>query len=783
MKNILLLMLVLTGFANAQIVNIPDANFKARLLASNLSNNIGQDINGNNIIIDQNGDGEIQQSEALLVYRLNNLNYSSQFPIYDFTGIQSFSNLSYLFCGGSQDTTLDVSNMSNLTVLFCENSNLTSLNISGCTSLVQLVCENNDLTTLDLSGFANLTSVYANENQLQSINLAGTVNLSTLSVGNNLLTTIDATPCTNLYSFYAAVNQLTSVNVNGLTKLNALYLNFNQITSLDVSSLTDLEYLQCSYNLLTTLDISNNHKFTALACSDNPNLVSLNMKFGRPSLSISGGYPLTNNPNLVYVCMDDFRIPGFLQYFSENGMNNVVVNTYCSFTPGVNHNTISGSMIYDADLNGCDTSDLPQPNIRIDINDGTNQGATFTNNTGNFNFYTQAGSQTITPNVENPSWFNFSPSTATIPFSNANNNTASQNFCITANGIHPDLEIVIAPITPARPGFDAVYKIVYKNKGNQLLSQQYGINFFYNQNLMEFVSATTNPETNGPGALSWSYINLLPFESRSIFVTLNVNTPTDVNYPVNIGDVLQFTTSILPMAGDETTSDNTYLYNQAVVGSYDPNDITCMEGAVVSPSEIGEYLHYVINFENTGTAEAENVVVKTQVNALDFDINSLQMLDTSHNCYVKVTGNVVEFIFQNIMLDTGGHGNVLLKIRSKNNLTTGDMVSKKADIFFDYNAPIETNFANTTFQALSNPSFEIDNSISVYPNPAKNSVNVKSEFIIQSIALYDVQGRLLVTKLVNESKSLIDISDKSNGIYFLKITSDKGTKVEKVIKE
>ncbi|WP_298139091.1 T9SS type A sorting domain-containing protein [Flavobacterium sp.] len=781
MKKLLYLLLLITGFSNAQIVNIPDANFKARLLSSNLVNNVAKDVNGDNMIIDQNGDGEIQLSEAALVYQLNNLSYSSLFPIYDLTGIQSFSNLTSLFCGYSEISSLDVSNMTNLSILFCNNSNLTSINISGCVNLYQLVCENNQLTSLDVSGFTSLTSVYADNNQLQNINLNGATNLSTLSVGNNLLTSIDATPCPNLYSLYASVNSLNSINVSGLVNLNGLYLNYNQLTSIDLSSLTNLEYLQCSYNLLTTIDISNNHNFTSLACTDNPNLVAAYLKFGRPSLSISG-YPMTNNPNLQYVCADDYRVSTFLNYFISNSMPSVVVNSYCSFTPGGNYNTITGSVTFDGDNNGCDATDLPHPNIRIDINDGINQGGTFTNNLGNYNFYTQAGSFSLTPNLENPSWFNVSPTTTTIPFANNNNNIVTQNFCIAANGVHPDLEIVIAPIVPARPGFDAVYQIVYKNKGNQTLSQLYGVNFFFNQNLMDFVSASILPSTVGSGALSWSYTNLLPFESRSIYVTLNINTPTDTN-PVNIGDILQFTTSILPMAGDESTSDNTFLFNQTVVGSFDPNDITCMEGNVVSPSEIGEYLHYVVNFENTGTAEAENIVVKTEINTVDFDINSLQLLDTSHNCYTRVSGNIVEFIFQNIMLDTGGHGNVLLKIRSKSNLVTGDTVSKQANIFFDYNAPILTNMENTTFQALNNDEFEKDNLIAIYPNPTEGNININSNFNIKSIELYDVQGRLLQTKLINETISTINISDKSNGIYFLKITSDKGIKVEKIMKK
>jgi uncharacterized repeat protein (TIGR01451 family) len=266
-------------------------------------------------------------------------------------------------------------------------------------------------------------------------------------------------------------------------------------------------------------------------------------------------------------------------------------------------------------------------------------------------------------------------------------------------------------------------------------------------------------------------------------VTFSINTPTDITNPVIIGDVLQFTTSILPMAGDENTSDNTFLYNQTVVGAYDPNNIICMEGNVVSPSLIGEYLHYVINFENTGNYEAENIVVKTEINPAQFDVNSLRMLNTSHNTYVRINNNIVEFVFENITLESGGHGNILLKVKSKGNLTNGAIVKKRADIFFDYNAPIDTGFENTVFQALSNSSFIKDNSVSIYPNPTNSIINIKCDNTIKSLELFDVQGRILITKMVNDYSDILDISNKANGIYFLKITSENGIKVEKLIKE
>ena len=70
-----------------------------------------------------------------------------------------------------------------------------------------------------------------------------------------------------------------------------------------------------------------------------------------------------------------------------------------------------------------------------------------------------------------------------------------------------------------------------------------------------------------------------------------------------------------------------------------------------------------------------------------------------------------------------------------------------------------------------------------YPNPTKDIININSNYNIKSIQLLDLQGRLLETKLVNETQSSFNIANYSNGIYFVKVTSDKGTKTIKIIKE
>ena len=775
MKTILLGLLLFTGIVKAQIVNIPDANFKAKLL-------------NYNPVIDTNSNGEIEVSEALSQTSLSIVSSN----IINITGIEEFTNLTSLNCTNNLITTMNLTSLTNLTLLNVNNNLLTSLNVSGLSILNDFSCSNNQLQNLNIQGCINLNNFNCSNNNLTNIDLIATslfifncnqndlttLNLNVNSISNfycsgNLLTTLDLSDI-SFSQIDCSNNLLTSLNLSGTTISFELNCRINQLSSIDVSNLQFSNFI-CDNNQFTTLELSTCTNLFSLQCNENP-LITLFVKNGRNEfISFSSG--------LQFICADESQI-SFIQ--SQTGPS-VLVSSYCSFVPGGSYNTVSGTIRYDTNNNGCDATDFSISNVRVDVDNGIIQESIFTNNSGNFNFYTNAGSYTLTSNVENPTWFTFSPTTATIPFANSNNNTATQNFCISPNGVHHDLEVVLAPITPARPGFDAVYKIVYKNKGNQTLSGN--VTFTYNDAVLDFVSATQTPTAQAIGSLSWSFTNLQPFENRSFYVTLNVNSPQETP-AVNNDDQLDFNVTINPIAGDEIPADNLFNYKQIVVGSYDPNDITCLEGDTVSPSEIGNYLHYVINFENLGTFYAENVVVKTEIDPTKYDIATLQLLNTSHPSSTRITGNIVEFIFEDVNLaeaagnpPVGGHGDVLFKIKTKDNLVTNDTVLQRAGIYFDYNFPVITNDAETTFAALNNPNFELDNSVKVYPNPSKGNVNINCNFNIKSIALYDVQGRILETNLVNDVSKTIDISTKQNGIYFIKITTEKGIKVEKIIKE
>jgi hypothetical protein len=543
-----------------------------------------------------------------------------------------------------------------------------------------------------------------------------------------------------------------------------------------VSGLTYLQSLDCSYNQLTSIDVSGFTFLNFLDCNNNQ-LISLFVKNGR-----NENIAFNNNPNLQYICADEGQIASIQNQITQYGYANCHVNSYCSFTPGGTFYTIQGNNRYDSNDNGCDASDINFPNFKLSFTDGTNTGNLIADTTGAFHYDVQAGTQTFTPTLENPAYFNVSPTTASVTFPT----TASpftQNFCITANGVKNDLEVTIIPIEVARPGFDATYKIIYKNKGNQVANGS--LSFAFNDTVMDLVTATPVNTGSATNSLSWTYSNLNPFETREINLTFNINSPMETP-AVNGGDVLNYSATIVG-ATDETPTDNVFSLNQTVVNSYDPNDKTCLEGTTITPSMVGNYVHYVIRFENTGTFAAQNVVIKDMIDTTKFDISSLIPQSSSHPFVTKITNtNKVEFIFENINLpfdDANNDGYVAFKIKTKPTLVLGNTFTNTASIYFDYNFPIITNTTTTTVAALGNQDFDFGSVFTLSPVPAKDvlTISTKTAVVVSSVNIYNALGQLVqVNTNPNET---IDVSGLQSGSYFIRMTSDKGSASGKFIKE
>jgi hypothetical protein len=96
-----------------------------------------------------------------------------------------------------------------------------------------------------------------------------------------------------------------------------------------------------------------------------------------------------------------------------------------------------------------------------------------------------------------------------------------------------------------------------------------------------------------------------------------------------------------------------------------------------------------------------------------------------------------------------------------------------------FNCSQEVNYYIST---LSNTSFN-NQQLLVFPNPTNSIVNINNKSNIKSVALYDTLGRLLVTQELNQSNFRLDISNQNKGVYFLKIVTENGSSIEKIVKE
>ncbi|MGE5428787.1 MAG: hypothetical protein ACM3O8_12895, partial [Methylococcaceae bacterium] len=150
----LCLLFGLTTRSVAQNVSIPNAAFKAILLAD-------QQIN-------INGDNEIQVSEAATF--TGTITASGQ-GITDLTGIEAFTKIRGINLFYNSLTHLDVSANTSLEYLNCQWNQLTALDVSANTALKQLICSENQLSSLDLSQNTALENLDCHWNNLSQLDL------------------------------------------------------------------------------------------------------------------------------------------------------------------------------------------------------------------------------------------------------------------------------------------------------------------------------------------------------------------------------------------------------------------------------------------------------------------------------------------------------------------------------------------------------------------------------------------------------------------------------------
>jgi len=328
----LILSFLALNFAKAQNIQFEDANFKAELLKASPENGIARDANGNTVMIDTNGDGEISQAEALNIdwliidgwsFYSDKLQPVDSLQITSMKGIEYFTNLTMLHCRNLYLLkSLDVSALTKLKELNCSSwfyrnrypiGTLSSLVLPKTATLESLDCSSTSISSLDfLLGIPNLKKLDLSYLNIENLNITGTQfpHLKELSISQsipNVAITVSDLP--ELTKFYTSSSDSTSTNImlsnlpkidtlkniqaknitiNNLPNLASLGFDCESLVLNNVPKLTEIA-AEAWQNKLKTLDLSNVPNLVTLSCRGMP---------WRDSLSTLENVNLSKNINL-----------------------------------------------------------------------------------------------------------------------------------------------------------------------------------------------------------------------------------------------------------------------------------------------------------------------------------------------------------------------------------------------------------------------------------------------------------------------------------------------------
>ncbi|WP_207382690.1 T9SS type A sorting domain-containing protein [Flavobacterium subsaxonicum] len=431
------------------------------------------------------------------------------------------------------------------------------------------------------------------------------------------------------------------------------------------------------------------------------------------------------------------------------------------------YNTLSGYARLDANGSGCTTNSTSLSYVPVVYQQNGISYFTFTNNYGYYSFNNVGnGNATVTISDNYDEGLIGTPLQYALTFPGNYDDT---NFCLTQPEPNHNLKVTVISTSNNVPGFAATYLITYKNIGTYTESGSVTLQF---DNSKLTLSSAQPEVTQSANLLALDYTDLQPFETRTVTLTFNVST-TAVS-----SEILNFIAGITPLANDIDTANNTSVLNKQIVSSFDPNDITVHEGEFITEDQANNYLHYTIRFQNTGNANATFVRLETLLNEnLDFD--TFEPIAGSHTFQANRTGSDIEFFFEDINLayedanEPESHGFVTFRVKPKNTVSLGDVMTGQANIYFDYNPFVATNTATTTVQNVASVKNVNANSFVLYPNPASGRVVLQMQNAVNSnITITDVLGKTVQTSAISGTQASLDVSALKTGVYFVTVNAN-----------
>lgn len=163
---------------------------------------------------------------------------------------------------------LDFSGFTELDTLNCGYNNLSSLNLDDCVKLQCLNCYTNDFSSIGIRN-CPLTYINCSANKLTKFNFSQYPALEQFIGTQNHITQADISVCPNLKVFMCGNSPLEKIDLSQNKKLVNVQLMNTSITSLDASNLPELEELWCYDGEIRNLNVDGSPKIKVLHATKN----------------------------------------------------------------------------------------------------------------------------------------------------------------------------------------------------------------------------------------------------------------------------------------------------------------------------------------------------------------------------------------------------------------------------------------------------------------------------------------------------------------------------------
>ena len=587
-------------------------------------------------------------------------------------------------------------------------------------------------------------------------------------------------------------------------EFDSKFINDQLYTMADIASELQIRSYDEDFNLLWTIAVPGGYqKDTIINIIEltSGNLIALNTFYEydggelistqKLELFSPDGTHLGSTPEFLRSASMDFypsdmeliddnliAISGSIGVLFEGSYENCII--YVDTTGTISYIYYTGQVYEDANGNGIlDGSEVVYPFAQVDVS--TIPFPIFSDETGFYSYFVTGTTETVATRDIEPYWDLTDPLSYTYPIVDPalyGTVVENQDFRMSYSVPALDLEVHVGDYFDELPVLDddttnRYVALSVTNLGNQF--EELSTLVVELEDYMDIQSATPPPTSITGSTVTWEISDFSPLTSRDYQINYRIYYD-----PALVGTFYTISAEVTTTGSDVYTPNNTCLVTEEYLYAFDPNNIVVYpagEGPTGLIDISTEWLQYTINFQNTGTGVAHNVVL---IDSLDNNIDpaSIQILNYSHPLAIElIAPNVYKFTFSDINLQPEtinygqSMGSVTYKAKLNPGLPIGTVITNSAGIYFDLNEPVITNTVMNTLDIMEAVAEPDIHTLSVYPNPAETVLHISiPENLVNAklLSISSLDGKL-VYQQQNPGTGIVEVSvsQLTSGLYII----------------